>query len=45
MDEGLGGIWDVTLSFLFVVSFYCAIPENTTEGQKVNNIHNGLLKV
>ena len=45
MDEWLGGRWDVTLSFFFIVSFVCAITGSTAEGQKIKDIYNGLLKV
>ena len=45
VDECLGGRWDVTIYFVFIMSFCCAIPENITEGQKYKNTHNGLLKV
>ena len=45
VDEWFGGRWVATLSFFLIVSFGCAIPGSTTEAQKLNHIHNVLLKV
>ena len=45
VDAWLGGRWDVTLYFFFIVSFGCAITSSTAEGQKLKYIYNGLLKV
>ena len=41
----MSGRWDVTISFFFIVSFVCAIPGSMTEGQKLKDIYNELLKV
>ena len=45
VDEWLGGRWDVTLSFFFIVLFGCATSGSMTEGQKLKDVHNGLLNV
>ena len=45
MDDCLGGRWDVTLYFSFIVSFGCSIPGSTTEGRKLKGIYIVLLKV
>ena len=31
--------------FFFILSFGCALPVSKTEGQKLKDIYNGLLKV
>ena len=41
----MSGRWDVTLSFFLIVLFGCAILGSTTEGTKLMDIYNGLLKV
>ena len=41
----MSGRWDVTLSFLFTVSFGYEIPGSRKEGRKLKDIYNGLLKV
>ena len=48
MKGGFGwmsGRWDVTLPIFFIVSFGFSIPVIMTEGQKIKDIYNGLLKV
>ena len=45
VDEWLGGRWDVTISFLFIVSFGCATTGSAAEGPKPKDTQNGLLKV
>ena len=42
---GVGGIWGVTITFLYIVSFGCETPSIVAEGWKIENIPNGLLKV
>ena len=45
MDEWLGCRWYVTISFFCIVAFGCETPGSTTEGQKLTDTQNGLLKV
>ena len=41
----MSGRWDVILSFFFIVLFGCEIPISKTEGRKLKDMYNGLLKV
>ena len=41
----MSGRWDVTLSFFFIVSFDCEMPDSTNERQKNKDVYNGLFKV
>ena len=45
MDEWLRVGWDVNLSFFFIVLFGCTTPISMTEGTKLKDTQNGLLKV
>ena len=41
----MSGRWDVTLFYLFIVSFGCAIPGSKTEVRKLKDIYDGLLEL
>ena len=44
-EGGVGGKWGVTVYFISIVSLCCATPGVVTEGWKIMNILNVLLKV
>ena len=41
----MSGRWDITLSFLFIVSFGWAISGSKAEVRKLKDIYNGLSKL